>query len=305
METVYARVEHGGHRVTPLVGDSSGYKVEWPGGPRVYPSARQTIIALVNQDPSPPIDAYDPHLTFDRYFRRGGYQKYPEPNVDVFDLFRPTPGIAIAEPDTQLRPSSALTVYQPPQKGFDVNARAVEVRKLFYAGFARRVLRMGYDPEEVLQEVYLGLMVRNEGKCPFDPAKSSFGHYVHMVCGCIVSNYHRRYARLARNEVFGVANFDDETVDVAEADLVKVEAAQEDESVLASTMRVLTNLVETAAQEAGFDARLAVRCLTYLSEGRRNKEIIEATGSNPTMISKMIKLIREVTQTWRSDLEFA
>jgi DNA-directed RNA polymerase specialized sigma24 family protein len=317
METLYARTEHGGHRVVPLR-DSSGFKVEWPHGARTYPSARQTIIALVNRDPSPPVNAYDPHLTFDRYFRRGDHQRQNEPSVDVFDLFRPSPGIAVATPKVQLKPSNTLTVFEPepeplkpepeplkPEKGFDMEARALEVRKLFYAGFARKVIRMGYDPEDVLQEVYMGLLARNDGKCPFDASKSSFGHYVHMVCGCIVSNYRRRYGRIERNEVYGVTTPDNEVVDVAEADLVSVDAAQEDEAVLLSAHRVLAARVESAALEAGFDARLAVRCLAFLAEGRRNKDITEATKASPTLVSKLIKLVREVARGFQSEVVYA
>jgi hypothetical protein len=72
---------------------------------------------------------------------------------------------------------------------------------LFFAGFGHRVIRHGYDPEEVLQEVYRGLLVRNKGKCPFDARKSSFGHYVHMVSECILNNYHRKQSRHREKEI--------------------------------------------------------------------------------------------------------
>lgn len=79
--------------------------------------------------------------------------------------------------------------------------RGHEVRKLLYAGFGLRMARSGYDPEDVLQEVYRALVVRNRGKCPFDARKSSFGHYVHMVISCVLSNYHRRENRHRTAEV--------------------------------------------------------------------------------------------------------
>jgi len=84
--------------------------------------------------------------------------------------------------------------------GIDLAVRGIEVRKLLYAGFGYRMSRGGYDPEEVLQEVYRGLLVRNRGKCPFDVRKSSFGHYVHMVIECVLSNYHRRESRRRASE---------------------------------------------------------------------------------------------------------
>lgn len=79
--------------------------------------------------------------------------------------------------------------------GINLEKRGHEVRKLLYAGFGFRMARAGYDPEEVLQEVYRGILVRNQGKCPFDEKKSSFGHYVHMVISCVLSNYHRKMSK--------------------------------------------------------------------------------------------------------------
>lgn len=77
--------------------------------------------------------------------------------------------------------------------GIDLGARGHEVRKLFYAGgFTPVLLREGIDPDEFLQEVYRGLLARNRGTCPWDHKKSSFGHYVHIVIRCVLSNYLRR-----------------------------------------------------------------------------------------------------------------
>jgi DNA-directed RNA polymerase specialized sigma24 family protein len=311
MEPLYARSEHGGHRVVPL--KNNGFQVDWPHGSVKYPSARQTIIALVNRNPSPPQNARDPHLTFDRYFRRGQYQRrHTQTGLDVFDLFRPSEPIAInAKTATKVRPSPSLTVHiaepkpEKPVLGFDMEKRAHEVRKLFYAGFARRVIRMGYDPEDVLQDVYTGLIVRNSGKCPFDASKSSFGHYIHMVIGCILSNYKRRYSRLARNEVFGVYAAQDgqmELVDVAEADLSSVDPLQEGETEMDSAIGTLAIVVENSAREEGLDPTLAVNCISYLYEGRRNKEIVEMTGASAPMVSKSIKLVKEVAKEWRGML---
>lgn len=77
--------------------------------------------------------------------------------------------------------------------GIDLAVRGHEVRKLFYAGGFTGVLnREGIDPDEFLQEVYRGLLARNKGTCPWDYKKSSFGHYVHIVIRCVLSNYLRR-----------------------------------------------------------------------------------------------------------------
>lgn len=87
--------------------------------------------------------------------------------------------------------------------GIDLSVRGHEVRKLFYAGgFTGTLVREGIDPEEFLQEVYRGLLARNRGTCPWDHKKSSFGHYVHIVIRCVLSNYLRRERlRDSREEV--------------------------------------------------------------------------------------------------------
>lgn len=98
------------------------------------------------------------------------------------------------------------TVYRSVGVGIDLDRRGVEVRRLLYAGFGMRMARAGYDPEDVLQEVYRGILVRNRGKCPFDVRKSSFGHYVHMVIECILSNYHRRESRRRASECVSLSD---------------------------------------------------------------------------------------------------
>jgi hypothetical protein len=77
--------------------------------------------------------------------------------------------------------------------GIDLALRGNEVKKLFYAGgFTGTLVREGIDPDEFLQEVYRGILARNRGTCPWDVKKSSFGHYVHIVIRCVLSNYLRR-----------------------------------------------------------------------------------------------------------------
>lgn len=80
--------------------------------------------------------------------------------------------------------------------GIDLSVRGGEVKKLFYGcGFAHGLQKDGIDPEEVLQEVYRGIIIRNSGICPYDYEKSTFGHYVYMVTSNVVANYIRKWKR--------------------------------------------------------------------------------------------------------------
>ena len=292
--TYYARTEHGGHRV---VADNTGFLVSWPCGSVRYPSARRTIMALVNRTPTPTPRARDPKITFDRYFRQGTYRP-SEPALDTLFLFRSSPALTIATKAALIHTSPALSVVAP--IGIDLEGRGHEVRKLFFAGFGRRVARYGYDPEDVLQEIYKGLLVRNGGKCPFDPSKSSFGHYVHMVCGCIVSNYHRRYSRLSRNEVIGVMNADSELEDVATADLATVGPLQRDLLLGQSLIDRLVQMVEAETADTNLDPKVVQECVRLLSAGLRKSEIAAQTGQSPHQIAKILRIIRTVGAEWRS-----
>lgn len=199
--------------------------------------------------------------------------------------------------------SSDLSVEETP-RGIDLAKRSHEVRKLFYAGYGRRVAKYGYDPEDVLQEIYQGILVRNKGKCPFDASKSSFGHYVHMICGCIVSNYRRRYSRLERNEQFGVPSWGCESLvlDVGQADIAVEEPLQHDLVAVDSVHRALSDVVGRRATVLGADSTLARRCLDLMGQGYRKGEIVSLTGERPGTIAKILRMIRKTAADRRPDL---
>ena len=89
------------------------------------------------------------------------------------------------------------------RKGIDLNEKHLEVKKLF----RKHCLKMCYDnncdPEDVLQEVYKGILIRNKGKCPFDEKKSAFSTYVVMVSRCVTINYINKAKKKSQREVFG------------------------------------------------------------------------------------------------------
>jgi DNA-directed RNA polymerase specialized sigma24 family protein len=72
--------------------------------------------------------------------------------------------------------------------GVDIEARREDIRSLFFKRQAPSLVREGLDPEDVLQEVFKGLLIRNKGTCPYDPEKAAFSTYVVMVMNCIVMN---------------------------------------------------------------------------------------------------------------------
>jgi DNA-directed RNA polymerase specialized sigma24 family protein len=93
---------------------------------------------------------------------------------------------------------------KPRKLGIDLDTRSQDVRLIFYKRQAHSVSKEGLDPEDVLQEVYKGIMIRNEGSCPYDPEKSAFSTYVVMVMNCIVMNVINKHRKDSSKAMLGV-----------------------------------------------------------------------------------------------------
>jgi len=81
--------------------------------------------------------------------------------------------------------------------GIDLAEHADLIRDLVMSGFGSRLRQFQIDPDDALQQVYLGLLVRNEGTCPFDPAVGALSTYLYWVvngvtCNLIAREWHRR-----------------------------------------------------------------------------------------------------------------
>jgi DNA-directed RNA polymerase specialized sigma24 family protein len=86
--------------------------------------------------------------------------------------------------------------------GIDVGDKYNDIRRLFYKKYAKVSASLGEDPEDVLQEVFKGILLRNRGKCPFDPRKAAFSTYVMMVCHCVTSNYFKKTSETNKRKVY-------------------------------------------------------------------------------------------------------
>ena len=307
----YSRYEHGSLPVwVETQGDSKKFRVQHPTGEKTYESARGLLRGIYG--------GYDPCMSFDRYFRLGRFErrKFQEPTNNVFDLFAETPGGKTVMSSGDLLEVSLLTPLEtektetPLEKsplGIDLENRSHEVAKLFYAGFARRVFRSGYDPEDVLQDIYRGLLARNEGTCPWDPAKSSFGHYVHMVIGCILANYHRRESRRTSHEQVGVFDITEDgaytTQDVASS---QIQVEDRDVFMPSFDAKADVNSLESYIMEHGKgDTNTYVQLLPMLRDGFTRKEMAGALSVPVTVIQRAIRAIRRLAQAWASEYGYA
>ena len=255
--------------------------------PLVFPSARQLLITVTGHPEAR-------HWTFDRYFKTG---RHTPPLLTV------CPTIGVAE---LLQLDSGLTVAPSVlsrRLGIDLERRGHEVAKLLFAGFGHQIFAAGYDADDVLQEVYKGILARNRGRCPWDAHKSSFGHYVYMVCRCVVSNYARKQRRIRSVEQVGLRDWQDGRlvdVDVATAAQDRVGVGAKADDAL-SPMQVEEDfrvfLLERHDHDTA-DGQLAEHILSLVHAGHTRAEIATLMGMNRAAVSRGLAYIRHNAKLW-------
>jgi DNA-directed RNA polymerase specialized sigma24 family protein len=184
--------------------------------------------------------------------------------------------------------------------GIDLGKRAHEVRKLLFAGFAGKMLSRGYDPEDVLQEIYRGLLVRNKGRCPWDARKSSFGHYVHMAINCILTNYHRKETRRGDRDAIPLEH---QTEEGEMLPSVQVQVEIHNGSDLGDRMALQT--LESYLKELpehSVEAHIGREILPMVTAGYTRKEIVLETGYKENLISKALNWVRQQTALWATEM---
>lgn len=281
MQTYFAKIIHGGHRVRKL--DSGLFEVDWPTGSVRYSSVGKTLIAITNRQPDPGPGAKDPKIGFDKYFKvhSGVFE------TDTLAMFR----------------AGKIQVVESTVRGIDLKKRGHEVAKLFFAGFGRSVANYGYDPQDVLQEVYKGILIRNQGKCPWDARKSSFGHYVHLIIKCVLANYHRKWSRVVQSEQIGLPDRDGDMADVAAVNMGSTESIE-----LAEMGMAVSALAERACTEHA-DVKQADRALTRevavkLAQGYRRSDLaVEYAGVyRPYMLERAVQAVQGAAMELRGGL---
>jgi hypothetical protein len=165
---------------------------------------------------------------------------------------------------------------------------------LFMAGFGWRVAKLGYDPDDVLQEVYKGLLIRNNGKCPWDRTKASLGHYVHMVTGCILSNYTRKHERIKSRELIGMRGADGDYHDVAEILAGEIIYTAD---VGSGNITALDDIIKWILERTDLDdesTEALIRIVPLLIEGWSKREIAKEMGVGRKEIEGLLGVLRAV-----------
>jgi RNA polymerase sigma factor (sigma-70 family) len=275
----FARYEDGSH---PIEDFGTRVKVYWPTGACEYSSHRAAIGALTGHPKAR-------NWTWERYLGLGRHRPARTRSselleVTIFDAF------AGFEESSRLTTAAGTVLIRPPTLGIDLTKRGHEVKKLLFAGFGAQIYASGYDADDVLQEVYKGILVRNNGKCPFDARKASFGHYVHLVCSCIVKNFHRRMSRMRAVEP--TASEDDElAMSLAESG----QGAESENFAADDLSRTLSDVSGPFTPDA---QSLARRVLPYVRAGYSRAEIAEELGLAKPVVSRALAEIRETAREW-------
>jgi len=185
-----------------------------------------------------------------------------------------------------------------PTLGIDLEARgkyaktlALEVRKILHAKFYGLMASQGYDPDEVLQEVYKGILTRNNGKCPWDVRKATFGYYVHMVIKGVLINYHRKQNRRQDRNPASLENLD-------------FFGAVNGSTQFGSEGLAYDGLKSFLQSKAGTkgEGALAVEILPYVSQGMTRREIVSRTGHKETAVAKALSHLRRVSRQWAAEV---
>jgi len=257
------------------------------------------------------------HMTLDRYLNRGRYarpSRGTEPGITVVGGFEfksskivvgPMPVRVKFDPVSRSKKISVVVRggQTPGIRGIDLAARGHEVAKLLRAGFNYWIQSKGYDFDDVLQDVYRKILVANAGKSPWSPVKSSFGHYVHMVCRSALSNFHRKQVRVKHHEVIGVRQRgpggDWVYVDVTEARRL---SRRPGGGVHTNPVKDLMTSIRRGAYAGHVDIDLACRMVPYVQEGHTLRDTAVLLGVDRAAVAKGIKLLRLCAAEWVGSL---
>jgi hypothetical protein len=287
---LYSRPQDGSHAVHVL---PLGYRLDRPDGSAVYQTKRQLLIAVTGHPKAR-------NWTFDRYFRQG---KWNTPQkawssfdlVDFFTEVESSPAISVSQSTAEHLAAEVAQGEDDLKLGIDLVNRADEVAKLLFAGFGSWIYSAGYDPEDVLQEVYKGLLIRNKGKCPWDVRKSSFGHYVYMVCNGVLSNWHRKVKRVREHETTGLLSFD-EHGDLSRQDVGSSNIADDPQPTCFEMQQTTEDLL--AFIPLGPDTYLARSILPYVRDGYTCTDIARVHGVKRTEVSRALETLRHYAGAW-------
>ena len=88
--------------------------------------------------------------------------------------------------------------------GVPMHTRWLEVVALSHSHPSfKHAVHEGIDSDDLMQYIAQSLIVRNQGKSPWDPNRCSLGTYVWLVTRSVVSNQRRKHRRMKQEQLGG------------------------------------------------------------------------------------------------------
>lgn len=181
--------------------------------------------------------------------------------------------------------------------GVDVSAKRKDIAKLLYKACGQAIIKHGYDFDDVFQDVCLGLIIRNRGRGAYDPSRSSFGHYVILVCNSVFRNFHAKEQKKKNREVIGTRDASGEFVDFQDT---AVEESEEYPSI--SEIKDVDKYLDLVAEKTS-NPRISWEIKTNRDKYRRilggiiagfsNEEISKDIGLSRPMMHRIISKYRD------------
>ncbi len=197
----------------------------------------------------------------------------------------------IVEGPTILELSRSPLIIVRGTRGIDLDNRGIEVRRILYSCFGKKIVAQGFDPEEVLQEVYLKIAKANIGANPYNSVKSGFSHYVYMACNSLLLNYRKKEVRRSTKIVTGIRGVD------GDGDAGESAVDDRDEGTVE-----LELMVRSIKDRLGGND-LAGRIVEMLAIGYPRREIARELGVEPRKVSTAMKLIQDralkIAKEWK------
>lgn len=223
----------------------------------------------------------------DRYLCRGQYDTLVgiRPSLDLVGPFRGHRSLQ----------GQITVVSKARSRGIDLGERGHEVARLLWSGFSGWILGQGYDFDDVLQEVYRKILVSNRGKSPWDPDKSTFGHYVHLICRSALSNFHRKVSRIRSQEQIGLPGLSSDGVwqmlDASACGLRRYSPEPPD-------VDAVEDLSRHVLASGHPRSSLAVRLLPLVQEGRSLEESRQILGVQRNEVTDALRVLRRCATEW-------
>lgn len=284
---LYTRYEHGNHPVDvhEELHDQGmtrrRFDLHLPDGNRIEFASTASLLRHV-------YSGHHNNVPFTRYFR------IEPPRVVVAD---------VADVLAYAMPTSVAV-----QFGIDLAKRGIEVRRILFARFGAKIAAMGYEPKEVLSEVYRKIVVSNLGTHPFDPRKAGFGHYVYIVCNSALLNFRKKEERRKRKVQTGIAVFEDnrrvildvgEVADSRHRISTSGRLILDPEQEISGEQAVLSLCERIGSATAAHE--LACQCVLLYYQGYAKREMARALSVTSKKVGEAIAIVKDEATAWAED----